>query len=354
MFNLMNRFLAISIYLSILIVSVNLVGCGDDNDPVNQGLTIVELTVPDHFPEPAIPADNPLTEEKIELGRMLFFDPILSRDSTISCSSCHLPGHSFADPRRFSRGVENAEGSRNAPALVNLVYGRSFFWDGANPSLEEQAIHPIVSDIEMDGDPATIINRLKSHSVYPQKFEEVFQEEPSTKTIVNAIASFERILLSTDSPYDRYLQGDSSALSSAQKRGMSLFFNHQRGECFHCHTGPNFTDDSFHNNGLYEEYTDPGRMEVTGRENDEGKFKVPTLRNIEYTAPYMHDGSMNTLKEVVDHYASGGNGHRNQSVLLRNIDFSEEEKADLIEFLKALSDENFIQNEDFHRPKDIR
>lgn len=347
------RLQVVGYYLIIIFSFVFLHSCEND-EGIDMSSTYVTLSVPDHFPTPAIPADNPLTEEKIALGRMLFFDPILSKDSTISCSSCHLPGQAFSDPRQFSEGVNQAIGIRNSPALVNLVYGKRFFWDGANPSLEEQAIHPIVSEIEMAGDPATIIQKLNAHPVYPREFQRAFGEEASMKTIVDAIASFERVLISANSPYDQYLLGDSSALSPSQKRGMSLFFNHQRGECFHCHTGSNFTDGSFHNNGLYEEYNDPGRMAVTGRDNDEGKFKVPTLRNIEFSKPYMHDGSMETLEEVVDHYAKGGNGHRNQSVLLRNIEFSEEEKKDLVEFLKALSDQEFIDNKDFHRPQNIR
>lgn len=309
-----------------------------------------EISIPDHFPDLPIPADNPLTVDKVELGKQLFFDPILSKDNTVSCASCHNPNFAFTDFSRVSRGVEGATGERNSPAIINLAYSNSFFWDGSNPSLEEQAINPIINQLEMASNLADVIRKLEEHPTYPQEFQKVFDGPPTTDRLVKAIASYERTLISASSPYDRYVQGDENALTDSEKRGMDLFFNHERGECFHCHTEPFFTDFSFQNNGLYEEYRDSGRRRVTGRENDEGKFKVPTLRNIEFTAPYMHDGSMRTLEEVVDHYAKGGNGHRNQSVLLDNIVFSDQEKEDLVAFMKALSDREFLNNPAF-RPE---
>ena len=304
------------------------------------------LEVPDHFPTPPIPADNPLTEEKVELGRKLFFDPILSADNTVSCASCHLQANAFSDPRPLSEGVGGVLGRRHAMALINLVYENRFFWDGANPSLEEQAIHPIIDEREMAADISEVERKLNEDLEYPDLFDEAFGEGPSVATIVDALASYERILISSDSPYDRYLAGDDNALSESAKRGLELF-NSEQGECFHCHTGFNFTDGSFQNNGLYEEYADEGRKMVTGRDNDLAKFKTPTLRNVEFTAPYMHDGSMATLEEVVAHYASRGKPHPNRSIFMLNITLNEAEQADLVNFLKSLSDESFLTNPEF-------
>ncbi|MEM6764465.1 MAG: cytochrome c peroxidase [Bacteroidota bacterium] len=331
--------------LSTLLLLTN--SCDDDGPELAERY---EVSLPAHFPPLPVPEDNPLTVDRVALGKQLFFDPILSKDATVSCASCHDPAFSFTDLLKNSRGVEGAVGDRNSMPIVNLAYANSFFWDGSNPSLEEQAIHPIINPLEMASDLADVIRKLENHPTYPQDFQQAFGGPPTTDRLVKALAAFERTLVSANSAYDRYVAGDENALTDSERRGMNLFFNHQRGECFHCHTEPFFTDFSFQNNGLYSEYQDEGRRRVTGRDNDEGKFKVPSLRNIEYTGPYMHDGSMSTLEEVVDHYAKGGNKHRNQSILLDNIEFSEQEKQNLIAFLKALSDPAFIQNPDF-RPK---
>ena len=319
------------------------VSCKDsDNVSNNQ----YELVVPDHFPTPEIPDDNPLTAEKIALGKRLFFDPILSTDSTVSCGSCHLQGNSFSDPKRFSFGVGNVQGKRQAPALINMVYGRSFFWHGGVPSLEQQVLFPIEDPTEMASSAREVMDKLMRHPEYPTLFEEAFGEVPTMKGLTDAIASFERTLITANSPYDRYLAGESDALSESQLRGMELFFG-EKAECFHCHTGFNFTDESFQNNGLSEVYEDPGRWEITGFESDKGKFKVPTLRNIAYTSPYMHDGRFISLEQVVDHYISGGANHPNKSVLIRRFIFSDQERTDLLNFLHALSDEEFITNPAF-------
>lgn len=321
-------------------------------DP-EESFTPYKLEIPENFPAPVIPMDNPLTEEKVNLGKALFFDPILSRDSSVSCASCHEQKLAFTDGKSLAIGIDDKIVPRNSMPLFNLIYAPELFWDGANPSLETQAIHPIVAENEMDADLNLILERLQRNSRYGSLIEDAYGEAINGENIaaflVDALASYQRTLISGNSPYDRFVLGDSSALNEEEKRGMALFFNHERGECFHCHTEPFFTDFTYQNNGLYEEYKDEGRKRVTGRDNDEGKFKVPSLRNIEYTAPYMHDGSMASLEEVVDHYAKGGNKHRNQSILLDNIEFSESEKQDLIAFLKALSDDEFINNRS-HQP----
>ena len=206
--------------------------------------------------------------------------------------------------------------------------GRSFFWDGANPSLETQALFPLEAHIEMANTAEEAVNRLKDNTFYQDLFFKAFGTEPTISGMLFAIASYERTLISANSPYDQYLQGDLNALSQSALRGMDIFFG-ETAECFHCHGGFNFTDELFHNNGLYESYSDNGRWEVTGREADRAKFKTPTLRNIEHTAPYMHDGSLKTLEEVVDHYQSGGEIHPNKSVLIREFPgvFTDQDKT---------------------------
>lgn len=331
-----------------LLLTILWAGCKKDQvEPVEMDEPYV-VSLPNHFQPVPVPHDNPLTKFKVELGKQLFFDPILSRDSSISCGSCHFPSKAFADPRQFSLGVDDREGTRNAPALINLAYGRSFFRDGSSPTLERQILFPIESEVEMHNTMPVIMDRLKQHPAYVEKFERVFGGPPTVDALTDAIASYERILLSYNAPYDRYLSGDSTALTASQKRGMALFFG-ERAECFHCHGGFNFTDEAFHNNGLYPFYEDKGRWNVTGKDSDLGKFKTPTLRNIAHTAPYMHDGSLNTLEEVVDHYMSGGAFHLNKSVLVRQFFLNDQERADLVQFLHALSDQDFLENPDFRR-----
>jgi len=325
--------------------------CSNDTPIVKE---VFELIVPDHFPDPDlyIPPDNPLTQEKVDLGKMLFFDPILSSDSSISCSSCHLPSLAFSDPRKVSLGVNSRPGRRQAPALINQLYNQSFFWHGSVESLERQVLAPIESPDEMNSTIKAVIERLEQHPEYPQLFEQAFGTLPTPNALTDAIASFERTLISANSPYDAYVAGDENALSESQKRGMELFFG-EKAECFHCHGGFNFNSGEpsvFQNNGLYEMYKDQGRWEITGKESDRAKFKTPTLRNIAYTMPYMHDGSFSTLEQVIDHYASGGADHPNKSSLVRRFILSEEEKTDLVNFLNALSDPSFVSNSDFQMP----
>jgi cytochrome c peroxidase len=322
-----------------------------EKDPpqiTDPGQMPVELKVPAHFTEPPVPENNPLTVAKVKLGRKLFFDPILSLDSTISCGSCHFQEKAFADPAQFSAGVGGALGTRNAPALINLAYGRSFFWDGANPSLETQVLFPIEAENEMHNTIPEVLIRLRRHPEYQELFQDAFGKEPDITGLLFSIASFERTLISSNNKFDQYKMGDSTALSPSERRGMQIFFG-ENAECFHCHGSFAFTTEEFHNNGIYEEYEDPGRWGFTGDSRDIGKFKTPTLRNIAVTGPYMHDGSFTSLREVIDHYESGGKNHPNKSVLIRKFpqQLSEQEKEDLIAFLHALTDETFLTNPDF-------
>lgn len=329
-------------------------GCVGD-DMVDDQLMEMELAVPDHFPIPEIPADNPLTPAKVDLGKRLFFDPILSRDGDLSCGSCHFQENAFADPKRLSIGTDGLLGLRNAPALFNLVYHQSFFWDGANPSLELQAIFPIESHFELASTVDEVLQRLKADPDYPRLFQYVYNDTITAKGLVQAIASFERTLISAGSKYDDFLASglDSTIFTEQEWRGYKLFFSEtdsdKHPECFHCHGGFNLDDPSgrFRNNGLYLDYEDEGRYLVTGSDFDRGKFKVPSLRNIEHTAPYMHDGSIATLEEVLDHYASGGQLHQNRDILMGNIAIDSLEKLDIIAFLKTLSDPGFLTNPDF-------
>jgi cytochrome c peroxidase len=328
---------------------LSLAGCERD-EPVS-GLESgeVELNAPAHFPEPVIPQDNKLTKARVELGKRLFFDPILSRDSTISCASCHDQKKAFTDGLPTAVGIKGRKVNRNSPTLANLVFRERFNWDGGVDELKKQIFVPVQAHNEMDMTFEELEQRLRNHREYPQLFEKAYDRQPDTYSIIRAIASYERTLISANSPYDQYLQGDSSALTASQKRGKRLFFS-EKAECFHCHNGALFSDHAFHNNGIKAQYEDKGRFDITGNQRDIGKFLTPTLRNIAVTAPYMHDGSVKTLEAVMDHYAEGGKDHPNQSVLIQPLDLTEKDKQDLINFLHSLTDERFLNNPE-HQPE---
>ena len=310
----------------------------DPTDEISEGNKIVALPVPKGFLYPEVPVDNLPTKNRIELGKMLFFDPILSRDSSVSCSSCHLPDKFFSDNLKVSIGIDGRKGTRNAPSLINVVYQPNLFWDGGNPTLEQQVIAPIDNHDELDFDVNAIVEKLKRHPLYPNLFQQAYNQEPNVYTLTRAIACFERTLIGGTSRYDDYTQNNNkSALTESEVRGMALFFS-EEGECFHCHQGALFTDYSFRNNGLYMQYADSGRARITQELSDIGKFKVPSLRNIEMTAPYMHDGSLNTLEDVINHYSTGGVKHPNKSPIIQPLNLSAQQKEDLIHFLKSLTD----------------
>lgn len=316
--------------------------CGEP-EPVTEDTW---LLVPSDFPPIKSPEDNELTKERAALGKTLFFDKRLSRDASISCASCHLQEHAFADPETLSVGVQGQIGTRNAPALVNVAWGKSFFWDGGVPSLERQVLVPIMNPIEMDMTMAEVEERLKKDEKLSSQFLEAYGEGPSDFTITRAIASFMRTLVSGESAWDRYRRGDESALSASAERGLALFQG-ERAECFHCHVGFNFTNEAYRNNGARPDDPDIGRELLTQNELDRGKFKVPTLRNVAVTAPYMHDGSIETLREVIEVYSQGGRGHPNTDPLISPLDLTEEEKEDLLAFLESLTDEKFLSDPRF-------
>jgi cytochrome c peroxidase len=315
------------------------VGCSKDEQPnVDPGDTVITLKVPTGFPYPNIPPDNLPTANRIHLGEKLFFDPILSRDSSISCSSCHHTDKKFTDGLTFSNGIDGNVTQRNAMTVLNTAYQPYFFWDGGAPTLEQQTLAPIENPHEMDADVNLVVERLKQHPEYPKLFQDAYDLPPSPYTLVRAISNYERSLFTKKSRYDEYLyDNNTSALTQSEINGMNIFLG-ERGECFHCHGEYNFTDYSFKNNGLYLVYADSGRARITTNSSDVGKFKVPSLRNVEFTAPYMHDGSLATLEDVIDHYDSGGQPHPNKSGLIQPLNLTAQEKTDLVNFLKTLSD----------------
>jgi cytochrome c peroxidase len=313
-------------------------GCTKEKTVLDPGDAIVTLEVPTGFPYPDIPADNQPTLNRIQLGEKLFFDPILSRDSSKSCASCHHTDKKFTDGLALSIGIDENLTLRNSMTILNTAYQPYFFWDGGVPTLEQQVIAPIENPLEMDFDVNLVVERLKMHPEYPALFESAYDLPPSPYTLVRAIANYERTLLTKKSRYDDYLyDNNTSALSPSEINGMNIFFG-ERGECFHCHGEYNFTDYSFKNNGLYLMYPDSGRARITTLTSDVGKFKVPSLRNIALTAPYMHDGSLATLEAVIEHYNSGGKPHPNKSGLIQPLNLTAQEKQDIVNFLKALSD----------------
>ncbi|MBC7826437.1 MAG: c-type cytochrome [Chitinophagaceae bacterium] len=283
---------------------------------------------------------------KAELGKLLFFDPILSRDKSISCASCHKPEFAFADTSAVSVGVGGAKGARNTPSSMNLSLQRSFFWDGRAKSLEEQALAPIENPAEMDLPVGEALLRLRKSSEYSSYFKNIFNSEPTRSNLAEALAAFERTQETSDSPFDRWkFSDDSSAVSNAAKKGFALF--NGKAKCIQCHFGADFTTNEFRNIGLFNgrELNDSGRAIVSGKVDETGRFKVPSLRNIAITAPYMHNGMFKTLKQVIDFYDDPGkiipNSIQRDSLLAKPMGLTEQEKNDLEAFLLTLTDKRF-------------
>ena len=292
------------------------------------------------------PKDNPYTPEKAELGWLLFFDKRLSLDRTVSCASCHDPKFAFTDGQPFSKGIRNQLGGRSAPTVINRAYSLDQFWDGRAKSLEDQAIGPIANPIEMGhthGECAECIGAIPG---YQERFKKVFGTEKVTiDHIAKAIATFERTVLSGNSAYDKFKAGDAKVLTDGQKRGMDVFFSNN-ARCDSCHEGVNFTNGKYSNVGIGMDRPMPdlGRFVVTKQEGDKGAFKTPTLRDIALTGPYMHDGSLKTLEEVVEHYNKGGIKNTWLHSDVRPLNLTDQNKKDLVDFLKALNGEGWQHN----------
>jgi cytochrome c peroxidase len=291
------------------------------------------------LPAVPVPADNPQDAAKIELGKKLFFDTRLSLDRASSCATCHDPGKAFADALPRAKGFQGQLGRRNSPTVLNAAYNTAQFWDGRAGTLDEQCKGPLLNPIEMNMlDEKHLVDRLNSIPGYRQDFKTVFSSTPTLDNVAHAIASFERTLVTPNSRFDHYAAGDKSALTQQEKRGLLVFIG--KGACSECHNGPNFTDNKYYSLGSVAAPgapQDTGRYEVTKREEDRYTYKTPSLRNVSLTAPYMHDGSVATLEQVVDFYDRGGDGGPNKSKLIYKLNLTTEEKADLIAFLKSLN-----------------
>ena len=288
------------------------------------------------------PKQNRYSAAKVELGRYLYFDKRLSADETVSCASCHDPKYAFTDGAPVSTGIKSQKGGRSAPTVINRAYSLAQFWDGRANSLEEQAKGPMANPIEMGNTHEAIVARLKGIAGYRALFAKAFgSEEIDIDRTAMAIASFERTVLSGNAPYDRYKRGDKKAMTPEQVRGMAVFFD--KAKCDRCHEGANFTLNAYANLGVASDKSDPdvGRYAVTKDPRDWGVFKTPTLREIEHTAPYMHDGSLKTLEDVVEFYNKGGIKNRNLDPNLKPLNLTDSEKRELVAFLKALSGEGW-------------
>lgn len=298
--------------------------------------------IPEHWPAPNIPASNLLTKARVRLGEKMFFDKNLSLDSTIACVSCHIPEKAFSDGLALSPGIMGRLGKRNAPSILNAAYLPLINKDGGVKSLDLQALVPIEDEREMGMSVLKLADRLAADPSYVKMAQLAYDKPPDAFVITRALASFVRTLYSSASPVDKFMEGDTNALSQDAKRGKALFESN-RLNCTACHRGTMFTNHSFENNGLHDQYQDIGRALITLDSTDIGKFRVPSLRNVSITAPYMHDGSLNTLEEVIDHYeAIGQNPKKGQSKEIRAFSLNPQEKQDLLTFLDALTDQNYL------------
>lgn len=336
----------------LIALCVVVVSCAHDPVvPVEQPFPVI----PAHLSAVPVPADNPLTPAKVELGRRLFYEKGLSSQGTVSCASCHRQDKAFSDaPNQVSRGVNSALGQRNAPSLINVAYRPHFFWDGRAATLEEQAQTAFLSSVEMDADTMAVAALLRS-SAYRAQWNAAFGDTAvSMRRLMMAIASFERTLISANSRYDRYLLGQEGALNDQERRGMALFFS-AKTMCGACHGGQDLTNDQFQNIGLFNHYFDRGRYNVTKDPKDEGLFKTPSLRNVALTPPYMASGDsdkgpLTTLEQVVAHYNDGGTPFANKDRRVRKLGLSEAEMADIVAFMKALTDSSALQRPEWSEP----
>ncbi|MBN9398985.1 MAG: c-type cytochrome ['Candidatus Kapabacteria' thiocyanatum] len=334
------------------VIAVALAGCTDTlRPPAEEPFP----AVPAHMPAVPFPADNPITRSKAELGRHLFYEMRLSSDNTVACGTCHRQENAFTDsPNQVSVGVDGARGQRNAPPLLNVAYQNVFFWDGRAGTLEEQAMAAFMNPAEMNADTVKAAELMRSGD-YRRMWKDAWGDTVITmRRLIQAITTFERTIVGADSPYDRYIRGDRNALNAQEQEGMRLFFS-ERTQCGACHGGVNFTDNQYHNVGLFHHYFDVGRYNVTRKPADEGRFKTPTLRNIELTPPYMatgdsEQGDLRTLEQVMDHYDRGGTNFVNKDKRVRKLSLTDAEKAAMVAFMKALTDRSLLTDPRFAKP----
>jgi cytochrome c peroxidase len=324
--------------------------------PIPYNLEIPTLFA-DKLIAPVIPTNNPLTQEGVALGKRLFFDNILSGDESQSCATCHNPKNAFTDDTKFSDGIDGNFGTRNSMPLFNLAWNfdERFAWDGKEFGLEKQALEPVKNPIEMHSSWVNVAEKLQKHAEYPTLFSQAFgSSKIDSILITKAIAQFERTIISGNSKFDQFIRGETT-LTLEEQNGFDVFMDEARGDCFHCHgsnNNPLWTDNAFHNNGLDTNFSDLGLGAVTGDPADNGKFKSPSIRNLAFTAPFMHDGRFVTLEEVINHYSEGLQPSSTIDPLMKKVNqggvnLSPKDKADLKAFLLTLSDFDFIDNSDF-------
>lgn len=335
----------------------------EPDEPTPYAPTPLSINIPPSLPQAQFPPDNPLTVEGVALGRKLFWDPILSADSTQSCGSCHAPEFAFTDHGlATSVGIRGQNGTRNSMPIMNLIYSPSFFWDGRAATLHHQALMPIEDPLEMDDHLPNVISKLERSSFYPEEFRKAFGTEGIDEDRIGlALEQFMLTFISGDSKFDKFMLGELS-LTDAEMRGMAIFNgdieanqNGPAGDCFHCHGQSVFSNNQFMNNGLDSTLTDLGLYAVTGQESDKGKFKTPSLRNIELSGPFMHDGRFASLFEVIDFYNSGVKSESpNLDPQMHGIEgglnLTPAQKSDLVAFLRTLTDTAFVNNPDFASP----
>jgi len=297
-----------------------------------------DLRIPLGLPPVQWPKDNPYSREKAELGRFLYFDKRISADGTVSCATCHHPDFAYTDGQAVSTGVKGQKGNRSAPTVINRAYSLAQFWDGRAASLEEQAKGPMANPLEMGTTHEIIVTKMRKIPGYSPLFFAAFgTRNLDIDKVAQAIATFERTILSGGSAFDRYKAGDKNAMTPAQVRGFDVFEN--KAKCDSCHEGANFTTNEYHNIGIGTDKSDPdvGRLKVTGDPKDWCVFKTPTLRDVARTGPYMHDGSLKTLRAVVDYYDKGGTPNKNLDEKIKPLHLTDQDKDDVVEFLKALN-----------------
>ena len=354
---------------SLLVIFIGLalfLSCRKDN--VGYEPSPYELEIPSHFPDMIIPKDNPMTVEGVALGRKLFYEEMLSGDNTMSCASCHAPVNSFTDPNQFSTGIDGIQGNRNSMALVNLGWQKFFFWDGRAGSLEQQILGPVPNPIEMHQSWKDAVAKLDQDVNYRNLFYKAFGEPGiDSLKVTKAIAQFIRTMISGESKYDvMYKFENSLPLSSNDQAilptvtpeewaGYDLFKSLNGADCLHCHSGVLMHINKFSNNGMDATFSDPGRGGITGNPNDMGRFKIPTLRNIALTAPYMHDGRFANLDQVIDHYSTGLVSSPTIDPLMEHlatagVQLDVQERDLLKKFLMTLTDYNFVNNPKFQDP----
>jgi cytochrome c peroxidase len=335
----------VKILFCVILISSIFYGCKKEAVPLVPNDEII--VIPTGFPIFNFPSDNAFSRERWAFGKQLFYDKQLSKNNTVSCGTCHKQSFAFSDNVALSLGDSNALGTSNAPTLANVAYHPYYTRAGGVPTLEMQILVPIQEHNEFNTNMLDVVEKLKLNESYVKLARTAYNRELDPFVITRALANFERSLISGSSNFDDYFfKGNTSALNESEARGYQLFIS-SKTNCNKCHSGFNFTNYAFENNGLYLNYADSGRMRLTHLPEDRGKFKVATLRNIALTAPYMHDGSLSSLTEVIEHYASGGKNHVNKNSLVKPLFLTAQEKTDLVNFLHTLTDNSFITNRNF-------